>query len=269
MGGERLSSIISVLAGGSFLVLSLYIYSALVRQIGTRTAEGVVATKRKFGMPEAAVALALAALFALNSLSAGAPEMARLRTKDLVANGVFALGLVIGIAIFLKLRRFNIPQLAGFQRLTFQRAFATGFILLIVAYPLIILADWMTARILGSGSTRQGIIELFAGSRSFEQRVLVIILAVMIAPMVEEFVFRFFLYGVLRRYAGRTLGLIISALLFAAVHAHLPSFGPLFVLGSCFTIAYEWSGSLLVPMTLHALFNALTLTALAFPQFQQ
>ncbi|MEP7071991.1 MAG: CPBP family intramembrane glutamic endopeptidase, partial [Verrucomicrobiota bacterium] len=90
-----------------------------------------------------------------------------------------------------------------------------------------------------------------------------------IAPMVEEFVFRFFLYGVLRRYAGRTLGVIISALLFAAVHAHLPSFGPLFVLGSCFTIAYEWSGSLLVPMTMHALFNALTLTALAFPQFQQ
>ena len=268
MGGERLSSIISVLAGGSFLVLSLYIYSALLRQIGRRTEE-VIATERKFGLPEAAVALALAALFSLNSLSAGAPEMARLQTRDLIANGIFALGLVIGIAIFLKLRRFSIPQLAGFQRLTFQRAFATGFVLLIVAYPLIILADWITVRILGSGSARQGIVELFAGSRSFQQRVLVIVLAIVIAPIVEEFVFRFFLYGVLRRYAGRTLGLIISALLFASVHAHLPSFAPLFVLASCFTLAYEWSGSLLVPMTMHALFNALTLTALAFPQFQQ
>ena len=38
------------------------------------------------------------------------------------------------------------------------------------------------------------------------------------------------------------------------------------VLGSCFAIAYEWSGSILVPMTMHTLFNALTLTALAFPE---
>jgi membrane protease YdiL (CAAX protease family) len=59
---------------------------------------------------------------------------------------------------------------------------------------------------------------------------------------------------------------VANALLFAAVHAHLPSFAPLFVLGICFTIAYEWSGSILVSMTMHALFNALALTALAFPE---
>src|ERR1700736_1169828 len=89
---------------------------------------------------------------------------------------------------------------------------------------------------------------------------------VAVAPGVEEFLFRFFIYGVLKRYFGRLLGVIFSALLFAAVHAHLPSFAPLFVLGSCFAIAYEWSGSILVPMMMHALFNAITLTALAFPE---
>ena len=75
-----------------------------------------------------------------------------------------------------------------------------------------------------------------------------------------------FFYGVVKRYFGRAVGLAASALLFAAVHAHLPSFAPLFVLGACFTIAYEWSGSILVSMTMHAFFNALTLTALAFPE---
>ncbi|MGH7936561.1 MAG: CPBP family glutamic-type intramembrane protease [Chthoniobacterales bacterium] len=49
------------------------------------------------------------------------------------------------------------------------------------------------------------------------------------------------------------------------MHAHLPSFAPLFVLGSCLTLAYEWSGSILVSMTIHALFNFLSLSALAFP----
>src|SRR5206468_4903781 len=98
-----------------------------------------------------------------------------------------------------------------------------------------------------------------------QQRVMIIVLAVAVAPAAEELVFRFFLYGVLRRYFGIAVGLLINALLFAAVHQHLPSFAPLFALGACFTLAYEWSGSILVPMTMHAIFNAITLLALAFP----
>src|SRR5438477_409355 len=78
--------------------------------------------------------------------------------------------------------------------------------------------------------------------------------------------FRFFLYNVIKRYFGRLFGVTFSALLFAAAHAHFPSFVPLFVLGSCFALAYEWSGSILVAMTMHSLFNSLTLTALAFPE---
>jgi ABC-2 type transport system permease protein len=111
---------------------------------------------------------------------------------------------------------------------------------------------------------------MFNESQTLEQRIIIIVLAVAIAPIVEEFVFRFFLYGVVRRYLGRSVGLAANAMLFAAVHAHAPSAVPLFVLGSCFTIAYEWSGSILVPMAMHALFNSLTLTFLAFPElFQQ
>ena len=95
---------------------------------------------------------------------------------------------------------------------------------------------------------------------------MIIVFAVAIAPIVEEFIFRFFIYGVLKRYVGVLFGVILSSLLFAAAHAHLPSFVPLLVLGTCFAIAYEWSGSILVSMTMHSLFNSLTLTALAFPE---
>jgi len=78
------------------------------------------------------------------------------------------------------------------------------------------------------------------------ERIIIIVLAVAVAPLVEEFIFRFFFYGVIKRYLGRSRSfLFLNALLFAAVHVHLPSFGPLFILGSCFTLAYEWSGSIL------------------------
>jgi membrane protease YdiL (CAAX protease family) len=136
----------------------------------------------------------------------------------------------------------------------------------LAAYPLISLTDVITQRLFGSGSSKQNIVELFSGSRTIEQRIMIIVFAVAIAPVVEEFLFRFFLYGVLKRYFGCFLGITLNALLFAAAHTHLPSFAPLFVLGACFTIAYEWSGSILVCMTMHSLFNSLSLTVLAFPE---
>lgn len=269
MGGDTFLSAFGVLINGIFLVASIYIYVSLLRQIGDRPADTGLPTDRRFGLPEAVVAFALAALFGLNSLGAGSAQIINLRTRDLIANAIFSLGLVGFIALFLKLRRFDITYLAGLTRISFRRAVATGFVLMVFAYPLIIFGDWISSRIFGTGASRQGIVELFSNSQLLEQRVIIIVLAVVIAPIAEEFVFRFFLYGVVRRYVGRTIALILSALLFAVVHAHLPSLAPLFVLGSCFTLAYEWSGSLLVSMTMHAIFNALTLTALAFPNIVQ
>jgi len=117
----------------------------------------------------------------------------------------------------------------------------------------------------GASASKQQIVDLFTGSETIEQRVLIILLAVVIAPAAEEFIFRFFIYGVLKRYGGAFVGVVLNSLLFAAVHTHLPSFAALFALGCCFSIAYEWSGSILVSMTMHALFNSVTLTLLAFP----
>ena len=156
-------------------------------------------------------------------------------------------------------------SLGGFSRLGFGRIVSTAAVLLFAAYPLLFAADGISRWLLGEGAGRQQIVEMFTGSQTLQQRVLIIVLAITIAPFAEEFIFRFFLYGVLKRYLGRGPGLVLNALLFGAVHVHLPSLGPLFVLGACFTLAYEWSGSILVSMTMHALFNFLSLSALAFP----
>ena len=69
--------------------------------------------------------------------------------------------------------------------------------------------------------------------------------------------------------AGITVGLVLNSFVFAAAHSHLPSALPLFVLPSCFTLAYEWSGSILVSMGMHALFNSIQLIFLAFPELVQ
>ena len=255
------------LVNALFVAGGIYIYLSLIRQIVARPAVvGEGDSERTFGFPDVLLALGLAALFVLNAASASAhTSKLVMRTSDLIANALISVALFLFVAAFLRLRGLNVSHLAGFVKLGFWRTFISGVVLLIAAYPLILLTDVLTQRVLGGSSSKQGIVELFNDSQTLKQRVLIIILAVAIAPIVEEFVFRFFLYGVIRRYAGKFVGLLTNSFLFAAVHAHVPSAAPLFVLGACFTLAYEWSGSVLVAMTMHALFNSLTLVALAFP----
>ena len=261
---------IAAVMNALFVLAGIYIYISLIRQIAVREPGVPAEGEKTFGLPDVVLAVMLGSLFAMNVFFAsGQTGKIELRTQDLIANGLISVGLMLFVGAFLRIRGMSVSSLAGFSKVGFGRTLVTGGILLFASYPLIFVADLVTRRFLGGDSSKQGIVEMFNESQTLQQRVFIIILAVAIAPMVEEFVFRFFLYGVVRRYLGRAVGLAANSLLFAAVHAHVPSAVPLFVLGACFTVAYEWSGSILVPMAMHALFNSLTLTFLAFPELIQ
>jgi len=251
-----------------YVLASLYVYTSLIHQISARKpgSVGANAPARTFGLPEAILA-ALLILFLLLSIGASVSRPSIDFSKDtLLWNFILMVFLVLFIVTFLQLRGLDVGSLGGFYRISFLRVLSTGSILLFFAYPLILWSDIITQRLFGGGSSRQNIVEFFSGPRTLDQRIMIIVFAIAVAPVIEEFLFRFFLYNVIKRYFGRLIGVTFSALLFAAAHAHFPSFVPLFVLGSCFAIAYEWSGSILVAMTMHSLFNSLTLTALAFPE---
>jgi membrane protease YdiL (CAAX protease family) len=86
----------------------------------------------------------------------------------------------------------------------------------------------------------------------------VFLLAVLLAPLCEEFIFRGLLFGGLRRSAGFVPAMLMSAALFAIVHPPV-SMLPVFGLGLCTAFAYERSKGLLAPMLVHAVYNAAVL----------
>jgi membrane protease YdiL (CAAX protease family) len=217
-------------------------------------------------VPEAILASVLIVFLLLTVSSTISQPPTQFSPRNLLGNLLLIIFVVLVIVTLLQFRGFDVSASAGFSRVGFFRALSTGGILLFFAYPLILASEALNQRLFGGGSSKQSIVEFFSGSRTIEERVAIIVFAVAIAPVAEEFVFRFFIYGVFRRYFGSFAGIVLSSLLFAAAHAHFPSFVPLFVLGCCFAIAYEWSGSILVSMTMHSLFNSLTLIALAFPE---
>ncbi|MFG0260247.1 MAG: CPBP family intramembrane glutamic endopeptidase [Phycisphaerales bacterium JB041] len=87
--------------------------------------------------------------------------------------------------------------------------------------------------------------------------VMLITLATIWAPIVEETLFRGAVYRHLRGRAGVLLCAVATAFLFAFMHSYGPLMvGPLIALGVTFAIIREWRGSLIGAMTAHCLHNA-------------
>ncbi len=89
-----------------------------------------------------------------------------------------------------------------------------------------------------------------------------VITAVAAAPLVEEVVFRGVFFPAIARHRGIPGGIVIGSMLFAMIHGHLPAVLPLFVVGATLSLAYLYTGSLVVPMFIHAIFNTVNLTTL-------
>lgn len=90
------------------------------------------------------------------------------------------------------------------------------------------------------------------------------------APLMEELVFRGFLYGVAKRFTHWSYAAVGSSLFFAVVHGNVMSLLPLTLLGLLFVAAYEQSKSLLVPMVMHAVFNLFQIAVMFYaPQLAQ
>ena len=80
-------------------------------------------------------------------------------------------------------------------------------------------------------------------------------LALIVAPIVEETVFRAGVYRFFKGKAPIPVALLISGLLFGLIHGNLQSLPGLVAVGVCLGLAYELSGSLRVSIFFHAFFN--------------
>jgi len=81
------------------------------------------------------------------------------------------------------------------------------------------------------------------------------LLAVVAAPVFEEFIFRGLIFSGLRRSFALEPAVLASAAIFAILHPPV-AVVPVFVLGVTTAFVYEKSGTLAAPMLAHALYNA-------------
>jgi membrane protease YdiL (CAAX protease family) len=98
------------------------------------------------------------------------------------------------------------------------------------------------------------------------QLILAIVAAVVLAPIAEELLFRGLLHRGLRRRMSLLPATVISSVVFAVVHVDVLFSQPLAIVGLVLVgvilaLAYERTGSLIVPIVIHAVHNAVTIAA--------
>lgn len=90
-----------------------------------------------------------------------------------------------------------------------------------------------------------------------------VFLIAVVAPIIEETLFRGILFAGLRNYFGIWTAIIISATIFSALHLEVVGFVPRFALGVGLGYLYVKSGSIYPSMSLHSLNNLIAVLVIS------
>jgi membrane protease YdiL (CAAX protease family) len=134
-----------------------------------------------------------------------------------------------------------------------------GLVVGVAVLPIAWFLSYFSALILtwiGLQPEAQATIQVLQMEISSAHRIYIGISAILLAPVVEELLFRGILYPIIKQRGYPRLALWGTALLFAAIHANLMTFIPLAFFAIILTLLYEATDNLLAPIVSHSLFNA-------------
>ncbi len=166
------------------------------------------------------------------------------------------------IALAARLRRCNIGEYLALYRP--RRAdLIVGLLFIAVLLPLGDLSSWLTGRDLVPAT----VVDAYRSARASGTLVMLTVALVVAAPLMEELLFRGFLFpGYARSSLGPWGAIALTSAGWAVMHVQYETFYlvQIFILGCVFGWLRWRSGSTLLTVILHAIVNALALAQVAF-----
>lgn len=155
---------------------------------------------------------------------------------------------LVGVPLFLLMFR-RIPVVEQSQS---KLGGGNFWALLLMCFPVMYIGNIIGTLLAGllSGGTAQNVVETYI----FEGGLLNLFTAVVLAPLVEEFIFRKQLLDRCSRYGEKT-AMVFSALVFALFHMNLFQFFYAFGLGLMFAYVYLRTRRLRYPILMHMVVN--------------
>ena len=180
-------------------------------------------------------------------------------------SALYAVIVLVGIAGVLAENRRTAREQFGLDRVKLIKALTWGLLIfgavMLVETPLTQVSAWILDA-LQVPHPEQESVETFRQYNQSSTILWFLFQAVFLFPVIEELFFRGFLLTFLKNYTSTGLAVFLSAGVFACAHLNLGAVLPLWFLGIVLGIAYEHTGSLVVPMSIHACFNLATALSL-------
>lgn len=239
-------------------------YIAAVAELRAR---GGLVGGRYFGVPDLFMGGALAAYFAWNGLLslAQGDVVVDVQAGRIWDTAIFMMA-VLGVAVvFAKVRYIPFAKAIGLDWAQFFPSCLRAAVALGTALPLVWAVNLLARNFLPEQAREQAMVSVFrTASETGDWSTVWAICAsaVIVAPIVEESLFRGYFYSTMKRYAGPSASVFWTSVLFAVSHGNAAVMAGLFTLSVCLTIAFERYGSLWVSMGMHACFNAMSLMLL-------
>jgi membrane protease YdiL (CAAX protease family) len=179
-------------------------------------------------------------------------------------SGLF--GLVVLVAGNVVVRKQGLSKL-GLNRRSLNSALLPIAVSVAAVIPIMYLSQYFTQvlwdRVGMEHPDAHPLLEIFKDQVDPGLRALVVASAVLLAPTFEEILFRghmqtAILHSISPRedtVAARWIAILITSVLFAAVHGEIWMMPPIFILSVCLGYAYERTGNLWVSIGIHAAFN--------------
>lgn len=166
--------------------------------------------------------------------------------------------------LFIRMRRaqLDVPTALGMEHPFRLHEVTAGLVGYCMSLPLVGIAGLLTHELYSRLQWEilpQPLLEEFSRIEGWMNWLTLFLLVGFIGPLLEEVVFRGFLFTWLRQQIGVHAGLWIQALVFALIHQHGTGFLPLFALSVVLGLAYVYTRRLMVCVWMHAFFNMVTL----------
>jgi len=198
--------------------------------------------------------------FAINNLQ-GWPYAICVLALILLQSPLYPLVAVFGLGVFLLITERTAAEQFGLARLPLLRVAQLGFLVcgaaIFVEVPLDEVVTW-TLDHTSLPHPEQTTVSDFRNLSGAGQIAASMIMAVLVFPLLEELFFRGFLLTFLKRYTSAWGAIILSGFVFAVAHLSIGAAVQLWVLGIILGLAYQNTGSLLVPIAIHGCWNLMT-----------
>ena len=123
--------------------------------------------------------------------------------------------------------------------------------------PIIYILSILSKLILYEFEEQDKVVEL---KRNFSENLVYNIITItMIAPIIEETIFRGLFYRSIKNLMPVSFSIIITSLIFSIIHQNILSFVILFFLSGYLTYIYERYGNIIYPIIVHSIFNSIML----------